>query len=210
MNRVILTIVFAFFVSCEEKKENISTRDREHSGGPAQMLESSTRHLTDIRIPGKSLFPGVRSVSNLNRLVSNKSGESISIRLAFDKKSSDEVKWEVPEVRRGWIKVTSNDGAIRLLPGRKIEITKNGKVRDLVGVPGWMIVFSPSHGKSTDGIGTTCLYLCNIIEPIEPSDLPIFRLSLQVEKGVRYIPVSIEFSNDFDGSRGNWYVHTGV
>lgn len=209
-----VVIIQACLLSCKDKREVTNSGNGVESGPSALAQGNSGSLSTDILVPRKPLLPGIKSIASLNRIVTNKSGERISVWLSFDQNSSDTAIWEVPEVRRGWIRIQTDDGVIRIFQGRKLDVTRNDGVLHASGVPGWMIVLSTDTRGMAEGTVGAGLRLCNLdnVEPERSLTLKqsAFRMPMKIEKGVSHIFLLIEFSDDYKGDEGNWYVMQSV
>lgn len=201
-----VVIVLLSLFSCRKNGSSGRSEDGGDSGGSTPDTDSFALVSVVVRVPSEPILPGIRNIAKLNRIVTDRNGQTVSIRLAFDSKSSDTAIWEVPEVRQGWIRIHSDDGVIRVHPERMVEIAKNGKIWHLVGSRRWIISFSPNHFRSVDGIGIPGLSFGNV----QPYEETIFRLPLHSVRNVNYVSVSIEFSSDYECDAGNWYVFKPV
>ncbi len=161
--------------------------------------------IKSVKVPGRPFFPGVKQISQLNRIMRNATpGETTAIQLAFEKRSSDTVGFIAPNVLRGSMTFYTEEATIRILPGRKIEVIQpDRKVREESGVPRWGLTFH--RNRNTDiRADATCLQLTNIDS--EDNQKREFRLPHTVRGGITFLAVSFEFSKDYAGDRGDWYV----
>lgn len=206
---VLSVLALGCLLSCNAKKEAGTESDGEGSAA----ADAGIAHLSgDFRIPSKPWFPGIKRIPELDRVTTDKRGEKVLMRLAFDRKSSDNVKWSMPIVRQGWIRIQTDDGVIRIFPQRRIEIRRDGGGLDASGVPGWMIDFSIDCRCIAGSTPAPGLSVVNLADPEAIPDFQQlgFRLPMKVEGGVSYLVVAVEFSNDYKGDGGYWYVMQGV
>jgi hypothetical protein len=213
MNRYLaMTSVLCMVLACCQKP-----KESARSGSPAievtdtnPVVEAgeskpSQPPIKSVKVPRRPFFPGVKQVGQLNRIMRNATpGEKTAIQLAFENGSSDTVEFTAPNVLRGSVTFYTEEATIRILPGRKIEVIQpDRKLREESGVPRWGLTFY--RNRNTDiRADATCLQLTNIDS--EDDQKREFRLPHTVSGGITFLAVRFEFSKDYAGDRGDWYV----